>query len=157
MVSLLALRVEGHPICVEPKTLNLLIDWLTEWCLTSNGKYFMHIQDESMLMMSDDEWTLLCTRLTCWIFNMLANENNSLHEDMPLYPDTLFWLWADPSLLLPLNAVCLVEKQLIPILMSLVWPCQWSIPQPSAIEVETLTITPPRRSVCQIHILSKED
>ena len=41
-----------------------LVGWLIEWCLTSNGKYFMHIQD--MFTMSDVIWTLLCTRLRRW-------------------------------------------------------------------------------------------
>ena len=29
------------------------------------------------------------------IFNVLAHESNSPLAYMPLYPDTLFWLWAD--------------------------------------------------------------
>ena len=33
----------------------LLIELLIECCLTSSGKYFMHIQDESILMNDDDE------------------------------------------------------------------------------------------------------
>ena len=33
----------------------LFIDWLIEWCLTSTGKYFMHIQGESILI-NDDIW-----------------------------------------------------------------------------------------------------
>ena len=45
------------------------------------------------------------------IFNVLAHESNSLQEDMTLYPDTLFWLWAHQSMLLQLNAACLEEKQ----------------------------------------------
>ena len=43
-----------------------LIDWLTEWYLTSSVNYFIYIQDESMIMISDDEWTLLCTGQTRW-------------------------------------------------------------------------------------------
>ena len=34
------------------------------------------------------------------IFNVLAHESNSPQEDVPIYPDTLFWLWADQCLLL---------------------------------------------------------
>ena len=79
------------------------------------------------------------------IFYVLAHESNSPHEDMPLYPDTLFWLWANPSLLLLLNAVCLVEKQQIPILMSFVWPRWWWIPWPSTFKASTLTVTPLRQ------------
>ena len=44
---------------------------------------------------------------------MLAHWNISLQEDMPLILDTLFWL-PDNQLFL-LNAVCLEEKQQIPI------------------------------------------
>ena len=109
------------------------IDWLIEWCLTSSGKYFMHFLDESILMMSDDEWTLLCTIPTRW-----AHESNSPREDVPLYPDTLFWLWDHQSMLLLLNAACLAEKQHIPILMSLVWSGRGSNPRPSALEASTL-------------------
>ena len=43
----------------------LEMTWLIEYCWTSSGKYFMHIQDESILM-NGDEWTLLCTILTRW-------------------------------------------------------------------------------------------
>ena len=68
----------------------LEFDWLIGWCLMSSGNIFMHIQAESMLMMSDDEWTLLYTRPTRWdgFFNVLAYEINRPQEDMPLYPDT---------------------------------------------------------------------
>ena len=56
------------------------------------------------------------------IFNVLAHKNSSLQDDMPLCPDKLFWLLANQSLRFLLKAVCLVEKQQIPILMSSVWP-----------------------------------
>jgi hypothetical protein len=36
--------------------------------------------------------------------------------DMSLHLDTLFWFWANQSLLFLLNAACLAEKQRIPIL-----------------------------------------
>ena len=65
------------------------------------------------------------------IFNVLAHECNSPQEDVPFYTDTLFWLWADQTLLLPVNAAGLVEKQQITNLMSLVWPGRWSNPRPS--------------------------
>ena len=42
-------------------------------------------------------WSLLRTSTLSRIFNVLAHESNSPQEDMPLYPDTLFWLWADQS------------------------------------------------------------
>ena len=49
------------------------------------------------------------------IFHVLAHKSNSQQEDMPLYPDTIFWLWADQSMLLLLNAACFAEKQQITI------------------------------------------
>ena len=48
-------------------------------------------------------------------FNVLAHESNIPQEDMPLYPDTIFWLRADQYLLLLLNAACLADKQQLPI------------------------------------------
>jgi hypothetical protein len=47
---------------------------------------------------------------------VLAHWNNSLRVDMSLHSDTLFWFWANQSLLFLLNAAWLVEKQQIPIL-----------------------------------------
>ena len=70
------------------RALPMITEWLIECCLMcshASGKYFIHIQDESILRNDDDEWTLLCTRL---IFNVLANESNNMQEDMPLYPGT---------------------------------------------------------------------
>ena len=43
---------------------------------------------------------------------------------MSLHSYTLFWFRANQSLLLLLNVECLVEKQQISILQSLVWPDQ---------------------------------
>jgi len=56
---------------------------------------------------------------------------------------TLFWFWANQSLLFLLNAVCLAEKQQIPILWSLVWPDRSSNPLSTALEATTVIITPP--------------
>ena len=80
-------------------------------------------------------WDLLFTRSTRW--------NNSPRVDLSLHSDTLFWFRANKSLLFLLNAVCLAEKQQIPILYSLVWPDRGSIPWSTALEVSTLAIKPP--------------
>ena len=54
---------------------------------------------------------------------MLAHWNNSPLVDMSLLSETLFWFRAKMSLFLFLNAVCLAEKQQIPILVfGLIWP-----------------------------------
>jgi hypothetical protein len=42
-----------------------------------------------------------------------------------------------------MNTACLAEKQQIPILSSVVWPYRGSNPLLTALEVSTLTITPP--------------
>ena len=49
------------------------------------------------------------------IFYVPAHKSNSLQEDMQLYTDVLIWFWADQSMLLLLIALCLAEKQLIPV------------------------------------------
>jgi hypothetical protein len=49
-------------------------------------------------------------------YRVLVHWNNSLRRDISLHSDTLSWFRANQSLLFLLNAVCLVEKQQIPIL-----------------------------------------
>ena len=61
---------------------------------------------------------------------------------MSFHSDTLFWFQAIQSLLFLLTAACLVEKQQIPILLSLVWPNQCSNSRSTALEESILTITP---------------
>ena len=48
------------------------------------------------------------------------------------HPDTLSWFRANQSFLFLLTAVCLAEKQQIPILQSLVWPDRGSKPRSTA-------------------------
>ena len=59
-VCQLPVQFRGSLQIVCEKNLNVcLIDWLIERCLRSSDKYFKQIQDEeSILMMSYDEWTL---------------------------------------------------------------------------------------------------
>ena len=54
----------------------------------------------------------LCTRPTRWVI-VLVHWNNSPRVDMSIHSGTLFWFWANQSLLVFLNATCLVEKQQI--------------------------------------------
>jgi hypothetical protein len=55
-----------------------------------------------------------------YIFNVMGQKsehwNNSPRIDMWPHVDTLFWFWANQSLLLLHNAACLAEKQQVPIL-----------------------------------------
>ena len=52
----------------------------------------MYIQDESILMNDNDEPCFELDQHAEPDFNVLAHKSYSPQEDMPLYPDTLFWL-----------------------------------------------------------------
>jgi hypothetical protein len=81
--------------------------------------------------------------------------NNSLWILMHNYSDS-----ETTSLCCYSLAVCLTEKQQIPILSSLVSPDQGSNPQSTAVEASTLTITPTMRftyntSYCLIEVVTE--
>ena len=100
----------------------------------------------------NDCWLTPIQRFFSYImeFYSAADWNNSPRVDMSLHLDTLFWFRANHSLLFPLNAECLAEMQQIPILYSLVWPDRGSNPRSTALETNTLTITPPIELVWNI-------
>ena len=65
------------------------------------------------------EWLVLnvnSAELDFYSASWVAHWNNSLRVDMSLHSDTLFWFRNNKSLLFLLNAVCLADKQQIPIL-----------------------------------------
>ena len=83
----------------------------------------------------------------------LAHWNNRPWVDISPHSDTLSWFRANQSLLFLLGAACLVEKQQISILKSLVWSDRGSNEQTTSLEVSTITITPPMRSSINIPVL----
>ena len=72
---------------------------------------------------------------------MLAHWNNSPRVEMSLHSDTLYWFRANQSLLFLRNAAWLAEKQQIPI--SVLGLTRSGLERSTALEVSTLTITPP--------------
>ena len=100
----------------------MLLEWVSGCCLTPSEQYFMCITGKTSY--ASMRWwcpTLYQTNTLSWIFIVLAHRNNSPRIDMSLHSDTLSWLRANQSLFFLFNATCLVEKQYIPILYSLVW------------------------------------
>ena len=80
----------------------------------TNCTYFQLYLGENKLHSVKWWWLPLCTlyltNVLNWIFIELAHWNNSPKVDMSLYTDTLFWFRAKQSLLLLLDAVCLVFR-----------------------------------------------
>jgi hypothetical protein len=83
----------------------------------ANSAIFQLYHGENKLIFNEMmKSALFYTNTLSWIFIVLAYWNNSPRVDMSPYSDTLFWFRANQSLLFLHNAVCLVEKQRIPIL-----------------------------------------
>ena len=91
----------------------------------------------------DDVQTLYWVNMLNWIYLLLAHWNNSLWVNMLLHSDTWSWLRANQSLHLLITAACLLEKQQIPFLKSLVWPNCGPNQRSTALEASTWTITHP--------------
>jgi hypothetical protein len=90
-------------------------EWVSE-CVTGcflNANYFMARTND--IQRNDDVHFVLSNTLNL-ISIVLVYWNNSQWVDMSLHSGTLSWFRAKLSLLLFLKAVCLVEKQQIPIL-----------------------------------------
>ena len=116
-------------------------EWVSEWLLFNvSSAIFQLYYGENKLIFNEMMMrsALFQTNTLSWIFIVLAHWNNSPWSDMSLLSDTLFWFRANQSLLFLLNAACLVEKQQIPILLSLVWPDRGSNPRSTVLEASTL-------------------
>ena len=89
--------------------------------ITPNEQFFIYTMTRTSYISMRWWWCPLCTNTLRWIFMVLAHWNNSLLVDMSLHLNTLFWFWANESLLLFLNAVCLSEMQQIPYQFLSLW------------------------------------
>jgi hypothetical protein len=116
---------------------------VSEWLLfNANSAIFQLYHGENKLIFNEMmiRSALFQTNKLSWICIALAHWNNSLRIDMSPYSDTLFWFWANQSLLLLLNAKWSAEKQQIPILYSLFWPERGSNSRSTTLAATMLTI-----------------
>jgi hypothetical protein len=145
------------PFLIAPSVFsNVYYIIVSEWLLfNANSAIFSYIMARTSYFSMRWWWGPLCTRPTrlVGLLIVLAHWNNSLQVDMSPHTDTLFWFQANQSLLFLLNAVCLEEKQQIPISKSLVWPDRGTNPRSTTLEASMLTITP---SMQYIYVSNKK-
>ena len=124
----------------QPVFRDRMSEWVIVWLLFNviwaifqlyHGENKLHLMMMVMIMSA-----------VYFIFIVQALRNHSLRIDMSLHLHTLSWFWANQSLLWLLKTMCLVEKQQIPILYSLVWPDRGLNPRSTALEANTPTIAP---------------
>ena len=92
---------------------------VSEWLLfNANSAIFQLYYGENKLLFNEMMMSsaLFYNNTLSWSLIVLGHWNNSPRVDMSLHSDTLSWIRANQSLLFLLNAVCLAEKQQIPIL-----------------------------------------
>ena len=133
--------IYGTVMCIASTT-------TSEWLLfNANSAIFQLYHGENRLICNEMimRSTLYEINRLSWMFIVLAHWNKSLQVDMSLHSDTLFWFRDNQSLLFPLNAACIADKQQIPILLSSVWPDRGSNPRSTALDASTQTITTPIR------------
>ena len=85
---------------------------------SANSAIFQLYHGENNLIFNemDDEVCFVLDQHDELDFSSASSLKQQLRIDLSLHLDTLFWFWANQSLLFLLNAVCLDEKQQIPIL-----------------------------------------
>jgi hypothetical protein len=99
--------------------INFNIIRISEWLLFNTNSAIFQLYDGENILIFDGmmmRFALYQTNTLSWIFIVLAHWNNSPWIDMSPHLNTLSWFWANQSLFFLLNAVCLAEKQQIPIL-----------------------------------------
>ena len=89
-----------------------------EWLLSNaNSAIFQLYNGENKIIFNEMmRSALYYTNMLRWILIVLVPWNNSLQIDMSPYSDILFRFRANQCLLFLPNAVCLAEKQQLPIL-----------------------------------------
>jgi hypothetical protein len=73
-------------------------------------------RDQVNFQWDDDEVRIVIDQRAELDLLVLAHRNNSPWIDTSPHSDILSWFWANQSLIFPLNAACLAEKQQLPIL-----------------------------------------
>ena len=96
---------------------------MSEWLLLNvSGQYFSYIVARTSYIFMRWWWCQLCTRsvllVRMYSCSSLKQQSMTCCCSLTHYS----WFQANQSLLLLLNAACLVEKQQLPVLLSLVWP-----------------------------------
>ena len=90
-----------------------------------------------------------CTRQRCWALIVLVHWNKSSRVDILLHLDTLSWFWAKKTLIVIRNAVWLVEKQHIPIILVFGFdPTSAYKTWSTALTSTMFTITTPMQLIC---------
>jgi hypothetical protein len=85
------------------------------------------------------EWSWFCIELVILFLYLLCSWIIAIFKEcLTLHSDTLFWFRANQSLLFPLNAAFLADKQQIPILYSFVWQDRGSYPSTQCRVVRSL-------------------
>ena len=98
------------------KTAHHKSDWVSDFCLITSEHFFGYIMTKTSYILMRWWWRALCFRSTRWVGFLLKQFSTERHVTLLGY---IILFWDNQSLLLFLNAACLVKKQQIPIFT---WP-----------------------------------